>query len=249
MRLGGGVVDQRLALGQHRGHDRVLGRRHRRFVEEHVRAAERSNATSGTPAPRLRSARRATSSARRCVSTRRRPMASPPGLAMLAAPQRASSGPASRIDARIFSREIGIGAGRAIALRLDADDVRLQPLDRGADAFHDLKHDADVLNVGQVAQDDGLVGQQTRRQDRQRRVLVSARTDASLQPAATFNDEAFHHVGGIVCGCRSERFAEVSRLRRRVHELLRWCTWPLRQRSPRPRTPYHTTADCYHDPS
>src|SRR5262249_53298710 len=42
------------------------------------------------------------SRARRCVSTRRRPMASPPGLATSAAPQRASSGPARRIEARIL---------------------------------------------------------------------------------------------------------------------------------------------------
>ena len=41
------------------------------------------------------------SSASRCVSTRRRPMMSPPGGGRLTRPKRASIGPASRIDARM----------------------------------------------------------------------------------------------------------------------------------------------------
>ena len=40
VRLRGGVVDQRVALGESRGHDRVLRRRHRRFVEKHLLADE-----------------------------------------------------------------------------------------------------------------------------------------------------------------------------------------------------------------
>jgi len=38
-----GVIDCRLSLGEHGGHDGVLGRRHRRLVEEHVRALQRPN--------------------------------------------------------------------------------------------------------------------------------------------------------------------------------------------------------------
>ena len=40
--------------------------------------------------------------ARKWVSTRRRPMTSPPGGGMMALPVRATSGPANKIDARIF---------------------------------------------------------------------------------------------------------------------------------------------------
>ncbi len=40
MRLAGGVADDRLALGEHGGHDRVLGRHHRGLVEVEARADE-----------------------------------------------------------------------------------------------------------------------------------------------------------------------------------------------------------------
>ena len=39
VRLAGRVRDDGLALGEHGGHDGVLGARYRGFVEEHVRAA------------------------------------------------------------------------------------------------------------------------------------------------------------------------------------------------------------------
>ena len=122
-------------------------------------------------------------------------MASPPGLAIVrraAARQQRSGQQDRRAD---LSRELGIGLDEHLALRVNAHDVRLEPLDRGADAFQDLQHDPDVLNVRQVAQDDRLVGEQTRRQDRQRRVLVAAGTDRPFQPAAAFDDEAFHACG------------------------------------------------------
>ena len=40
VRLAGGVADDRLALGEHGGHHRVLGRHHRSLVEEHPLAAQ-----------------------------------------------------------------------------------------------------------------------------------------------------------------------------------------------------------------
>src|SRR3954454_8926767 len=45
-----------------------------------------------------------------CGSIRRRPMTSPPGGGIVARPKRASSGPASRNDARIFAQSAGSGA-------------------------------------------------------------------------------------------------------------------------------------------
>ena len=94
-------------------------------------------------------------------------------------------------------RELDVGRAADLALRLDADDVRFEMLDARAEPFHDLQHDPHVLNVRQVAQHDRLVRQQTRRQDRQRRVLVSAGTDRAFESAATFDDESFSHRGAF----------------------------------------------------
>src|ERR1700752_869877 len=55
------------------------------------------------------------SSARKCVSTRRRPMTSPPGGGSVTRPNRASIGPARRIDARISLHSCGSsGLGSAL---------------------------------------------------------------------------------------------------------------------------------------
>src|SRR5947199_203933 len=51
------------------------------------------------------------SSARKWVSTRRRPITSPPGGGKLTRPKRASIGPASRIDARIRAHNLGSSSG------------------------------------------------------------------------------------------------------------------------------------------
>ena len=71
--------------------------------------------------PRARSGRRrmteapSCSSARKWVSTRRRPMTSPPGGGRVTEPKRASSGPASRIEARIRAQSPGSsGLGRTL---------------------------------------------------------------------------------------------------------------------------------------
>src|SRR5213083_3190739 len=57
------------------------------------------------------------SRARKCVSTRRRPITSPPGGGRLTRPKRASIGPASKIDARMRAHRAGSssrGSARAV---------------------------------------------------------------------------------------------------------------------------------------
>src|SRR5207244_762814 len=66
------------------------------------------------------------SSARKCVSTRRRPITSPPGGGRLTRPKRASIGPASRIDARIRAHSLGSssrGSAPAVFTSTAFDDV------------------------------------------------------------------------------------------------------------------------------
>ncbi len=100
VRLAGGVPDHRLALGEHGGHDDVLGRHHARLVEEDRLAAQPRRAHL-VARRRSRSRRRARRSAWMCGSSRRRPITSPPGGGTVALPKRASSGPASRNEARM----------------------------------------------------------------------------------------------------------------------------------------------------
>src|SRR6266550_4106404 len=68
--------------------------------------------------PTLTSAPRR-SSARKCVSTRRRPITSPPGGGSVTRPKRASIGPASRIEARISLHSAGssgFGSARLVSI-------------------------------------------------------------------------------------------------------------------------------------
>ncbi len=84
---------------ERRCHDGVLGRHHRRLVEVDVRALQPS---AQLVAPvQIVDAAPSSANAWMCGSSRRRPITSPPGGGTLARPRRASSGPASRNDARI----------------------------------------------------------------------------------------------------------------------------------------------------
>ena len=91
------------------------------------RCASRSASPTSTSAP-------SSVNAWMCGSSRRRPMTSPPGGATLARPQRASSGPASRNDARIRSSRARRSSSSCEMLGgVDADLVRPGPLDVGAE--------------------------------------------------------------------------------------------------------------------
>ena len=64
-------------------------------------------------------------------------------------------------------RELAIGIPIDLSRGVDADDVRIDALDGCAELLQNLQHHPHVLDVGQVADDDRLVGQQTGGQDRQ----------------------------------------------------------------------------------
>jgi len=140
-----------------------------------------------------------------------------------------------------FFRKFGIGHRRAGALHVNPNDVVPLSVDRGAEAFEDLQHDADVLNVGQVAERDGLIGQQARGQDRQRRVLVSTGTNRPFEAPPTLDDEAFHcHRARIVSVVgygsmpyldRDDRgSARIGQRRQRLLLRERWHRHPRRRR-------------------
>ena len=155
VRLGGGVVDHRRAGRERRGHQRVLGRHDRGLVHEEVAGVQpvgraqpvvaRSTCTS---APRARKASR-------CGSRRRRPITSPPGGGMSARPKRASSGPASRNEARMRSAQ-----SRSTSLWLSSSALSATTFSSRHSTFtprrEQLEHRLHVADARDVAQHDLL---------------------------------------------------------------------------------------------
>ena len=80
-------------------------------------AVKCSRSLAVTPAPSC-------SNARKCVSRRRRPMTSPPGGGSITSPQRASSGPAKRIEARIRAHSTGSRSAARMVLAWIASVLR-----------------------------------------------------------------------------------------------------------------------------
>jgi len=54
-----------------------------------------------------------------------------------------------------------------------------------------------VANVGQVAQNNRLVGQQRRRDEGKGGVLVAAGHDLAAESVSTFNDKFIHHLCSV----------------------------------------------------
>ena len=189
VRLAGGVAKDRRAARRDGRRERVLGAGDARLVEEDVGAAEPWRATDES----CRSSSNAApsrSSARKCVSTRRRPMTSPPGGGSSIWPQRASSGPASRIDARIFRQRLGIEARRRDGLaRGCASVLRAVHSTSTPERRDELDERLDVADARDVLERDRMFGEQRRADDRQRGVLVAGRTDGAGEPLPALDDE------------------------------------------------------------
>ncbi len=181
------------ARRQHGGHDRVLGAGHARLVEEHLGAPRgptgRRCRSSGRPSTSAPSA----SNARMCVSMRRRPMTSPPGGGRSTCPQRASSGPASRIDARMRLQSVAVERRLRDELGADLEVVLRRPLDARAQIGEQLDHHLDVADARDVRRRDGAVGQQRRGDDGQRRVLVPLGRDRPGEGTSALDDEVLGH--------------------------------------------------------
>ena len=127
MRLARGVADDRLALGEDGGHDRVLGAHH--ATPRRGRAACRAaRSAAGVAAVQLdldAELLRTRGCACRAAGgrSRRRPAAG-----STARPNRASSGPASRNDARIWRASSWSSSRLRELRRVDAHLVRARPV-------------------------------------------------------------------------------------------------------------------------
>ena len=100
--LARGVAQHGFALGQHGGHHQVFGAGDGDAVEVHGarRAARRALPPRCSRAPGG-CARPAAPGRQMCRLMGRAPMAQPPGRETRARPQRATSGPSTRLDARM----------------------------------------------------------------------------------------------------------------------------------------------------
>ena len=115
-----------------------------------------------------------------------------PGGGIRASPKRASSGPASRNEARICFESSSstatsetAGGAEANAVVGNPGDLDPEPLEQGdlrfgvANPRHPVKHQL-------------LLGQQAGGEDRQRRVLVSGNGELARERHAAFDDEFLH---------------------------------------------------------
>src|SRR6266540_499790 len=147
----------------------------------------RSRPASSSSAPRSKLAvTPSVLKASRCVSRRRRPMPSPPGEGSTQRPAGQQQRAADQ------GAEHGIQRGPVDVAGVDAHGVGLDLGHLGAGGGDELEHGLDVADVGDVSQQDWLIGEQRSGNDRQSTILVAGRADHATQRLSTFDDETFH---------------------------------------------------------
>ena len=152
--------------------------------------------------------------ASRCGSRRRRPITSPPGGGIAARPKRASSGPASRNEARMRSASSRSTSASAV----DAGGAERRPRCRRAtrratpSAAQQREHRLDVADPRHVAHARPPRSVSTRGgEDRQGAVLVAGGHDRAGQRHAAFDDELLHEPRAPpIRGPVPERWARVT---------------------------------------
>ena len=135
------------------------------------------------------------SRARTWVSTRRRPITSPPGGGSWTEPNRASNGPARRIDARIRAQSSGSSGAR---LRVRASTRTWFGPVHSTEAprcCEQAEHGFDVAYAGDVADLHRTVGQQRGGENGERRVLVARGSHGARERRAAADQKAFRHGG------------------------------------------------------
>ncbi len=141
--------------------------------------------------------------ASRCGSRRRRPITSPPGGGITARWKRASSGPASRNEARISSASSRSISTSWTSAAQSATSLGPRQATVDADRVEDLEHRVDVADARHVAHEDLLLGEDARGEDRQGAVLVAGRNHRAGQRRAAFDDELLHELSAPASARRS----------------------------------------------
>ena len=123
-------------------------------------------------------------------------MKSPPGGGIRTWPKRASSGPASRNEARIRAASPSSTLGVGDRVGLQAELVLAAPLDLHPEPLEQGDLGLGVPDPGHVGQHDLLVGEQAGGEDRQGRVLVPGGDDLARKRGAALDDELLHGPDG-----------------------------------------------------
>ena len=98
-------------------------------------------------------------------------------------PRRASNGPSSNTDP--LSRPTNVASGSSLAdIRApDSQRRRANPVYLGAEVEKEACHDLDIADARYVFEDAFLFGEEARRNQRQRRVLVAFDLDTAAESA------------------------------------------------------------------
>src|SRR5581483_1670971 len=195
VRLARRVPDHRLAGRQDRGHDRVLGRHHAGLVEEDALAAQPAVGVHLVALPEVDPG----AHPREGVDVR----VEPPPADQVAARGRDDRVPEPR-QQRAGEEERGAHAPAEFGVELVLGDVRgvhpdlvrAGPGDVGAEVGEQLEHRVDVADPRDVRQENRVLREQRRGEDRQRAVLVAGRLDRPREPLAPFDHESVHQLGG-----------------------------------------------------
>src|ERR1700682_3305681 len=131
-------------------------------------------------------------SPRRCCSTRRMPISSPPGFATRASPRRASSGPQKRKGGahRPCHRRQDLAAGEPLGVDLKL--LRIHPANVHAHALQQANHGRDVLDPRHVLEADFLLGEEAGGEDGKDRVLGATDRDPPDQSSSPLDQELGH---------------------------------------------------------
>ncbi len=108
--------------------------------------------------------------------------------------KRASSGPASRKEARISSASSRSISTSWTPAAQSATSLGPRQLTSTPIAREDLEHRLDVADARDVAHDDLVLGEDAGGEDRQRAVLVAGRNHRAGQRDAAFDDELLHEL-------------------------------------------------------
>lgn len=129
----------------------------------------------------------------------------------MAAPKRASKGPASRKEARILLEKLLVDDRVRDARGAELDAVVPDPLDRDPEALEQGQLGFGVTDARDPVQQDLLLGQEAGGEDRESGVLVAGDGDLARQRSAPLDDEFLHERGRV-----TTRRHRLSRARRQA---------------------------------
>ena len=122
---------------------------------------------------------------------------SPPGGGIRTSPKRASSGPASRNEARIRAARPSSTSVSATFVGAEPEVVVAEPLDLDAELLEHRDLRLGVADPRDVAEDQVLLRQQAGGEDRQRRVLVPGGDDLPAERGAALNHELLQSLARV----------------------------------------------------